>query len=116
VVVSVRKSLLGSTDLSAARYAVLMMSHAGDGEGSGHVRPVYDRDYWESTAGTDMGWIHDHRFGGGAGEWTGSNDARDTDTRDPNVIDLLVPAGSSQAQVLDWTASAPVTLPYVSLD
>jgi hypothetical protein len=32
------------------------------------------------------------------------------------VIDLLVPAGSSQAQVLDWTASAPVTLPYVSLD
>jgi glucan 1,4-alpha-glucosidase len=115
IVASVPKSVLGSTDLSAAQYAVVMMSHAGDGEGTGHVRPVYDRAYWESTAGTDMWWIHDYRFGGGAGVWTGDTDARDTDTRDPNVVDLIVPAGQSQAQVLDWTTASPVTLPYVSL-
>ncbi|HEX2772825.1 MAG TPA: hypothetical protein VHN18_10395, partial [Micromonosporaceae bacterium] len=91
------------------------MSHAGDGEGTGHVRPVYDLTYWQSTAGTDMWWIHDYRFGGGAGVWTGETDARDTDPADPNVIDVIVPAGVTQAQVLDWTTASPVTLPYVSL-
>jgi glucan 1,4-alpha-glucosidase len=115
IVASVSKSVLGSTNLSTAQYAVVMMSHAGDGEGTGHVRPVYDRAYWESTAGTDMWWVHDYRFGGGAGVWTGDTDARDTDIRDPNVIDLIVPAGVSQAQVLDWTTGSGVTLPYVPL-
>jgi hypothetical protein len=115
VVMSVPRPVLGSTNLSTAQYAVVMMSHAGDGEGTGHVRPVYDRAYWESTAGTDMGWIHDYRLGGGAGVYDGSTDARDTDTRDPNIVDLIVPAGSAQNHVLDWTAAAPVTLPYVAL-
>ncbi|HEX2773143.1 MAG TPA: glucan 1,4-alpha-glucosidase [Micromonosporaceae bacterium] len=115
IIASVPKSVLGSTNLSTAQYAVVMMSHAGDGEGTGHVRPVYDRAYWESTAGTDMWWIHDYRFGGGAGVWTGDTDARDTVTADPNVIDVIVPPGVTQAQVLDWTTASPVTLRYVSL-
>lgn len=115
IVASVPRTVLGSTNLSTAQYAVVMMSHAGDGEGTGHVRPVYDRAYWESTAGTDMWWIHDYRLGGGAGVYNGDIDARDTDTRDPNVVDILVPAGATQSQVLDWTTASPVTLPYVSL-
>ena len=92
-----------------------MMSHAGDDEGAGGIRPVYDLAYWESTAGTDMSWIHEYRFGGGAGEWTGANAARDTDTSDPNVLDILVPDGSSQADVLDSGPPSPVVLPYVAL-
>ena len=101
--------------LTGARYAVTMLSHGGDGEGTGHIRPVYSRAYWDSTVGTGMSWIHDFRLGGGAGEYTDANDARDTDTSDPNVVDTLVPAGTTQAQVLDWRAGAPVTLRYVTL-
>jgi glucan 1,4-alpha-glucosidase len=115
IVVSVPKPVLASTNLSTAQYGVVMMSHAGDGEGTGHVRPVYDLAYWQSTAGTGMSWIHDYRLGGGAGVWTNDNDAKDTDTRDPNVVDVIVPTGTSQGQVLDWTTASPVTLPYVSL-
>ena len=115
VVLSVPKSALGSVNLSTAQYAVVMLSHGGDGEGTGHVRPVYDLAYWQSTAGTDMGWIHDYRLGGGAGVWTGDRDARDTDIRDPNVVDVIVPAGTSQAQILDWTVASPVTLPYAPM-
>ena len=44
-----------------------------------------------------------------------NGDSYDTDTRDPNVVDTLVPAGTTQAQVLDWRAGAPVTLRYVTL-
>ena len=113
IVASVPKDVLG--DLSGARYAVVMLSHGGDGEGTGHVRPVYDRAYWESTLGTPMSWIREYRLGGGAGIWTDANEARDTDTSDPNVVDLLVPAGASQATVLDWRAGAPVVLPYVPI-
>jgi glucan 1,4-alpha-glucosidase len=101
--------------LGGARYVVAMLSHGGDGEGTGHIRPVYDRAYWDSTAGTGMSWIHDYRLGGGAGVWTEANEARDTDTRDPNTVDVLVPAGTTQAAVLDWRAAAPVTLRYVTL-
>jgi hypothetical protein len=115
IVVSVPKAAFGSADLAGAQYALVMASHAGDGEGTGSIRPVYDLGYWESTAGTGMSWIHDFRFGGGAGEWTDATDARDTDTRDPNVLDILVGAGTTQEQVLDWTAGAPVTIPYVGL-
>lgn len=115
VVMSVPRSVLGGIDMSSAQYAVVMMSHAGDGEGTGHVRPVYDLAYWQSTAGTDMWWIHDYRLGGGAGVYNGSIDARDTDTRDPNIVDVIVPAGAAQNQVLDWTTASPVTLPYARL-
>ncbi len=113
IVASVPKTAFPS--LAGARYAVTMMSHGGDGEGTGHIRPVYDRAYWDSTVGTGMSWIHDYRLGGGAGEWVANGDSYDTDTRDPNVVDTLVPAGATQAQVLDWQAGAPVVLRYVTL-
>jgi hypothetical protein len=114
IVASVPKTAIPGLG-TATRYVVAMLSHGGDGEGTGHIRPVYDLAYWQSTAGTGMSWIHDFRLGGGAGEWTGDGDAHDTDTRDPNVVDTLVPAGASQAQVLDWRAAAPVVLRYVTL-
>ncbi|MDQ1679938.1 MAG: hypothetical protein QOI42_797, partial [Frankiaceae bacterium] len=63
---------------------------------------------------TGMSWIHDYRFGGGAGEF-GPAPTYDTDTRDPNTIDILVPTGASQSTVLDWNAGSPVTIPYVPL-
>ncbi|MCU1676669.1 MAG: glucoamylase [Frankiales bacterium] len=116
IVMTVDKSAFGSTSLATATYAVMMLGHAdGNGEGVGDIRPVYSKAYWDSTVGTGMSWIHDYRFGGGAGEWTDSNAAKDTDTSDPNTIDILVPAGASQATVLDWTAGSPVTIPYVPL-
>lgn len=117
LIVSVPAAALAGVDLATAGYAVTAMSHADEagGEGIGGIRPVYDGDYWASTAGTGMSWIHDYRFGGGAGQWTGDNAAKDTDTSDPNVLDILVPAGSSQATVLDWRAGSPVVLPYVGL-
>ncbi len=71
-------------------YALTMMSHASDDEGAGGIRPVYDPDYWAATDGTDLSWIHEYRFGGGAGEWTGDTAAKDTDTSDPNVLDIVV--------------------------
>jgi glucan 1,4-alpha-glucosidase len=113
--VSVPRSAFEGIDLASARYAVAMLSHAAGDEGVGFVRPVYDRPYWESTAGTDMWWIRDYRFGGGAGTFDGSLPSRDTDTRDPNVIDVVVPEGADQASVLDWRSSSPVVLPYVAL-
>ncbi len=109
------KSAFSGLNLASARYVVTSMSHAADDEGAGGIRPVYSLDYWESTAGTDMSWIHEYRFGGGAGEWTGGNAAKDTDTSDPNVLDVFVPVGSDQSEVLDWTVGSPVDLPYVDL-
>jgi carbohydrate-binding DOMON domain-containing protein len=116
VVISVPRSVLGPTmALDSTQYALTVMSHADEGEGAGGIRPVYSLEYWQSTAGTDMSWIRDYRFGGGAGEWTGDHPSRDTDTSDPNVLDILVPPGAAQSEVLDWTAGAPVRLPYVPL-
>ncbi|MDQ1640808.1 MAG: glucoamylase [Actinomycetota bacterium] len=115
IVMTVDKSVFGSASLGSATYAVVMVSHAGDDEGAGGVRPVYSKAYWDSTVGTGMSWIHDYRFGGGAGEWTGDNAAKDTDTSDPNVLDILVPSGASQSTVLDYTAGSPVTIPYVPI-
>ena len=114
-VVTVPADVLASVDLASADYVLTMMSHAGDDEGAGGIRPVYDAAYWASTAGTDMSWIQEYRFGGGAGEWTGDTAAKDTDTSDANVLDILVPDGRSQAEALDWRAGSPVVLPYVGL-
>ncbi len=115
IVLTVDKSAFGVANLASATYSVAMLSHAdGNSEGIGDVRPVYSQAYWASTVGTGMSWIHDYRFGGGTGQWIG-NSPWDDDTRDPNTIDILVPAGSSQSAVLDWTAGSPVTLPYVPL-
>ena len=39
---------------------------------------------------------------GGAGEFTDQTAARDTDTGDPDTIDVLVPVDATQGEVLDW--------------
>jgi hypothetical protein len=113
---SVPKNVFDGVDLAGATYQVALMSHADpNGEGIGGIRPVYDFDYWNTSPGIGMGWIKEYRFGGGAGVWTDQNAARDTDTRDPNTIDVLVPDGATQSTVLDWRAGSPVVLPYVPL-
>jgi glucoamylase len=79
--------------------------------------------------GTSDGWTDldaDHRLAraeayragwhdGGAGEWDGSLASKDTDTRDPNTLDVMVGAGQSQSQVLDWRTASPVQLPMLPL-
>ncbi len=116
LVISVPDGAFAGLNLGSARYVVTSMSHADEaGEGTGGIRPVYSLDHWESTVGTDQSFVHDFRFGGGAGEWTADNAARDTDRSDPNVLDVLVPTGSDQAEILDWTSGSPVVLPYVDL-
>ncbi len=113
IVVSVPKAAFPG-GLAGAEYAVAMLGHAGGDEGPGFVRAVYDLAYWQSPP-PGLEFVTEYRFGGGAGEFDGSLPSRDTDARDPNVIDLVVPAGTTQAEVLDYTARAPVVLPYAPL-
>ena len=116
IAMSVPKAVFDGVDLAGATYQVALMSHADpNGEGTGGIRPVYDFDFWNTSPDIGMGWIKEYRFGGGAGVWTDQNAARDTDTRDPNTIDVLVPDGATQSTVLDWRAGSPVVLPYVPL-
>ena len=83
------------------------------GEGIGFIRPVYDFDYWNSTRRLDSS--SDWRFGGGAGEVDFGLPSKDTDTRDPNAIDIIVGVGQTQAQVMDWQSTSPVALPMIPL-
>ena len=116
LVVSVPAGAFAGLNLGSSRYVVTSMSHADEGgEGVGGIRPVYDLDHWQSSVGTDHSFVHDFRFGGGAGESTGDTAEKDTDTSDPNVLDVFVPVGSEQSEVLDWTSGSPVDLPYVDL-
>jgi hypothetical protein len=41
--------------------------------------------------------------------------SKDTDTRDPNAIDIVVGPGQEQSAVMDWRTSSPVALPMVPL-
>jgi carbohydrate-binding DOMON domain-containing protein len=100
IIASVPAAILGSLDLGTAGYQVSMFSDAEDGEGVGNVRPVY------SAGGP-------YRVGGGAGDWTDANEARDTDTRDSNALDIIS-GNQSQSTVMDWT-NGPVVAPYVQL-
>jgi len=111
VVTTVPKTALEGLDPTTAGYAVAMLGNAEDGEGIGNVRPVYDGAYW---AAGNPSYVKEWRFGGGAGVLDDSP-AKDTDTRDPNTLDVIVGSGQDQATVLDWTAGAPVTLPVVPL-
>jgi glucan 1,4-alpha-glucosidase len=115
IALTVPTAALGSVDLASAGYQVAMMSHADENEGQGGIRPVYSREFWDASSGTSMSWITEYRFGGGAGEYTDANPARDTDSSDPNVLDILVPPSAQQSVVLDWRGGAPVILPYVQL-
>ncbi|MFC4076485.1 glucan 1,4-alpha-glucosidase [Salinithrix halophila] len=116
IVVSVPKKAFSGLDFSRVGYGVVMLSHAGGDEGEGFIRPVYSRKYWDSTKGTAMDWIREYRFGGGEGEYDGSRPSKDTDTRDPNILDLIVGDGQDQRIVLDYTQNTPVSIPYVTLE
>jgi hypothetical protein len=89
-----------------------MFSSAEDSEGIGNIRPVYSA---ECARGIDCpSFVGPYRVGGGAGNWTDANEARDTDTRDSNALDIIS-GTESQAQVMDWT-NGPVIAPYVQLN
>ena len=60
-----------------------------------------------------MEWVTQFRFGGGAGEVDFALPSKDTDTRDPNALDIIVGPGQSQAQVLDRTTMSPIQLPML---
>ena len=113
IVLTVPRSAFGSLDLSTARYGVAMFGNAEGGEGIGNVRPVYDLAYWQNPGG-DFWWITEYRFGGGAGVWTDAAN-HDSDTRDPNALDVIVGPGQTQAQVLNWQAGAPTRVPMLGL-
>jgi hypothetical protein len=89
-----------------------MFGNAEGGEGIGYVRPVYDLGYWQNP-GAGMGWITEYRFGGGAGVWN-DTPSHDSDTRDPNAMDVVVGSGQAQAEVLAWQAGR-VRLPMLGL-
>jgi hypothetical protein len=112
IVTRVPKVALGGLDPAAARMSVAMFGNAEASEGIGNVRPVYDGAYWEAG---DPSWIKEWRFGGGAGVFDGGLPARDTDTRDPNALDILVGEGQTQSDVLDWRAGSPVVVPMLGL-
>ena len=114
IAVAVPRSALGGLDLAAALYGTAMLGNAEAGEGIGFVRPVYAFDYWNNPP-AGMEWVKQFRFGGGAGELDFGLASKDTDTRDPNALDVIVGPGQSQAQVLDWTAMSPVQLPMLPL-
>ena len=76
---------------------------------------MYSREFWDGAPDAGLPWVQEYRFGGGAGEFTDQNAARDTDSSDPNLIDVLVPDDASQSAVLDWRAGSPAVLPYVPL-
>ncbi len=113
IVATVPRSALGGTDLATARYGVAMLGNAEAGEGIGYVRPVYDLGYWQNP-GPDFWWITQYRFGGGAGVWN-DTPSHDSDTTDPNAIDILVGTGQTQSEVMDWRAHSPVALPLIPL-
>ncbi|MGC5224598.1 glucodextranase DOMON-like domain-containing protein [Micromonospora sp. DT81.3] len=113
---TVPRVALAGIDLGAAGYQVVMTSHAANDEGVGNIRPVYSKSYWDNATGTDHAWVQEYRFGGGAGADTTGTTARDTDTRDPNALDILVPPGQSQQDLLHWEVTSPVILPYVALN
>jgi hypothetical protein len=112
IAVVVPRSALTGIDLASARYGIAMFGNAEAGEGIGYVRPVYDYDYWNAG---DPWWIKEYRFGGGAGRWA-DIPSKDTDTRDPNSLDVMVGSGQSQSQVLDWRTASPVQLPMLGLE
>lgn len=52
--------------------------------------------------------------GVGVGEQSFDLPSRDTDTRDPDTIDVIT-GDADRSAVLDWTATSPVVLPFVDL-
>ncbi|MDR7381738.1 family 49 glycosyl hydrolase [Promicromonospora iranensis] len=111
IVTSVPAAALSGVGLRTAGYQVSMFSAAEDGEGTGNVRPIYGIDCWQGIG--CPAFVGPYRGGGGAGDWTDANQARDTDTSDSNAFDIIS-GRTSQATVMDWT-TGPVVVPYVRL-
>jgi glucose/arabinose dehydrogenase len=99
--ITVPRSALQGIDLSSARYGTAMFMNAEGGEGIGFVRPV-------------LAEVQQWRLGGGAGV-ENNTPARDSDTRDPNALDIIVGAGQTQAEVMNWQVSSPSVLPMLAL-
>ena len=110
-VASIPVAALGGVDPAAVQYAVSMLGAGEPGDGLGNIRPVLDYNYWNANA---VGYVKPYRFGGGAGEVTDAP-TKDTDTRDPNTIDVIVGASQSHATVLNWRAGSPVAIPFLPL-
>jgi hypothetical protein len=115
IAIVVPRAALAGLDLATARYGTAMLGNAEAGEGIGYVRPVYSFDYWNTTPNIGWGWVKEYRFGGGAGELDFGLASKDTDTRDPNALDVIVGPDQTQAAVLNWRAAAPVRLPMLPL-
>ena len=114
IAVVVPRSALGGLDLSTARYGVAMFGNSEAGEGIGFVRPVYSFEFWNNPP-PGLEFVKSFRFGGGAGELDFGLESKDTDTRDPNALDVIVGPGQSQSSVLDWQTASPVQLPMLEL-
>ena len=112
--VVVPASAFGDLDLEAADYGTAMYIDAEGGEGIGNVRPVYALDHWQNPP-AGLGFINEWRPGGGAGEFD-DTPAHDTDTSDPNALDVIVGADQDQATVLDWTLGSPTQVPMLGLE
>ena len=112
IVVTIPAAVFGTTDLATATYQVSMFSDAEDNEGIGNIRPVYSHACW-AGAGCPS-FVGQYRFGGGAGNWDSSLPSMDTDTTDPNAIDIIS-GDTAQSAALDWTKTTPVVVPYVGL-
>jgi len=112
IVVTIPAAVLGGVDLATAGYQVSIFSDADDGEGIGNIRPVYSLDCWNANGCPTF--IKPFRFGGGAGVWDPNLPTVDTDTSDPNAIDVIS-GSAAQSEVLSWTSGAPVVVPYVGI-
>lgn len=113
IAVTLPAAAFGTMDLASATYQVSMFSDAEDGEGIGNVRPVYGLACWQGEHGCPS-YVGRYRLGGGAGDLDTGAPSRDTDTSDPNAIDIIS-GPTPQSRALDWTAGSPVAVPYVPL-
>ncbi len=112
IVVTMPAAALGGVDLATAGYQVSIFSDADDTEGIGNIRPVYSLDCWNANGCPTF--IKPFRFGGGAGVWNPDLPTVDSNTSDPNAIDVMS-GSAAQSKVLDWTRAAPVVVPYVGI-
>ena len=113
IAVGIPLSALNGLDLTTAYYGTAMFDNCQSNEGIGFVRPVYSLAFW-SNPGPGLSFIPQFFFGGGAGQATFSG-ANDTDTSDPNAIDIIVGPGQSQSEVLNWQLHSPCVLPMLPL-
>ncbi|MGO2658170.1 family 49 glycosyl hydrolase [Mycetocola reblochoni] len=111
IIASVDDEVFEGVDLATAEYQVSMLSGAEEGEGVGGVRPVYSTSCAAGEGCPDF--VGPFRFGGGAGDWTDANEARDTVTDDANAIDIIS-GDREQSEVMDYTAG-PVVVPFLAL-